>query len=51
MEDCVHYVLPFGSIGRLLGGGHVRRQLAGIFSFRKTFLEGMFGTMPETERG
>jgi ligand-binding SRPBCC domain-containing protein len=51
MEDLVHYGLPFGSIGRLLGGGHVRRRLAGIFSFRKTFLERMFGTMPETGSG
>jgi len=48
VEDLVHYGLPFGGIGRFLGGRHVRRQLAGIFSFRKTFLEGMFGTMPET---
>jgi len=51
MEDLVHYGLPFGGIGRLLGGSHVRRQLAGIFSFRKTFLEETFGTMPEIGSG
>jgi len=51
VEDLVHYGLPFGGIGRFLGGSHVRRQLAGIFSFRKTFLEGMFGAMPEAWSG
>jgi ligand-binding SRPBCC domain-containing protein len=51
MEDLVHYGLPFGVIGRVLGGRYVRQQLAGVFSFRKTFLEETFGTMPETGRG
>ena len=51
MEDLVHYGLPFGTIGRLLAGRHVRRQIEGIFSFRETFLEEMFGTMPETGTG
>ena len=51
MEDLVHYGLPFGAIGRLLGGSYVRRQLAGVFSFRRTFLEETFGTMPETGSG
>lgn len=51
MEDLVHYSLPFGGIGRVLGGSYVRRQLAGVFSFRRTFLEETFGTMPETRSG
>jgi ligand-binding SRPBCC domain-containing protein len=51
MEDLVHYSLPFGGIGRVLGGSYVRRQLAGVFSFRRTFLEKTFGTMPETGCG
>jgi len=51
MEDLVHYGLPFGDIGRFLGGSHVRRQLARVFSFRKTFLEETFGTMPDTRSG
>ncbi len=51
ISDLVHYSLPFGIIGRVLGGGHVRRQLAGVFSFRRMFLEETFGTMPETGSG
>lgn len=51
ISDLVHYRLPFGIFGRILGGSHVRRQLAGIFSFRKSFLEETFGTMPGTGSG
>ncbi len=51
IADLVHYSLPFGGIGRVLGGSYVRRQLAGVFSFRRTFLEKTFGTMPETGCG
>ncbi len=51
IADLVHYSLPFGVIGRVLGGSYVRRQLAGVFSFRRTFLEETFGTMPETGSG
>ena len=51
ISDLVHYSLPFGVIGRVLGGSYVRGQLAGIFSFRKTFLEETFGTMPEPRSG
>ena len=52
--DIVHYALPFGIAGRLLGGTHVRRKLGKIFSFRKTFLEETFGRLdrpPEPEKG
>lgn len=45
VEDLVHYALPFGPAGRIFGGGYVRRQLAGIFSFRRQFLEEMFGRL------
>ncbi len=41
--DLVHYSLPFGPVGRLLGGGTVRRQLGEIFAFRRRFLEERFG--------
>jgi len=51
ISDLVHYSLPFGIIGRVIGGSYVRRQLAGIFSFRKTFLEKTFGTILETGNG
>jgi ligand-binding SRPBCC domain-containing protein len=45
VEDIVHYALPFGPAGRLLAGRLVRRRLAGIFSFRKNFLEETFGRL------
>lgn len=45
IEDIVHYALPFGIAGRAVGGWFVRRQLAGIFAFRKRFLEETFGGM------
>lgn len=45
ISDLVHYCLPFGIVGRTLGGTSVRRRLKEIFSFRKTFLEETFGTM------
>ncbi len=48
ITDLVHYRLPFGVAGRILGGRCVERQLAGIFSFRKRFLEETFGAMPDT---
>jgi ligand-binding SRPBCC domain-containing protein len=43
MEDIVHYALPFGTAGRAFGGPLVRRRLAGIFAFRRRFLEREFG--------
>jgi ligand-binding SRPBCC domain-containing protein len=45
VEDLVHYALPFGPAGRMFGGGFVRRQLEGIFSFRRKFLENTFGRL------
>ena len=49
--DIVHYALPFGVAGRILGGGLVRRSLENIFSFRKTFLEETFGRLPASRNG
>lgn len=43
IEDLVHYALPLGPAGRILAGPFVRRQLAGIFTFRTRFLEEAFG--------
>lgn len=51
MEDLVHYGLPFGGIGRHLGRSLVRRQLEGVFSFRKMFLEETFGAISRTRSG
>ena len=43
MEDIVHYALPLGTIGRVVGGPLVRRRLEQIFSFRRRFLAREFG--------
>lgn len=51
VSDLVHYCLPFGIIGRVMAGSYVRRQLDGIFSFRKRFLEEIFGKMPGITSG
>ena len=45
VEDLVHYALPFGPAGRVFAGGFVRRQLDGIFAFRRRFLEDTFGKL------
>ena len=50
-SDLVHYALPLGPLGRLLGGGIVRRQLGEIFAFRKRFLEETFGRVLAPSRG
>ncbi len=52
VEDMVHYALPFGPAGRILGGPFVRRQLSGIFAFRTRFLEETFAAShPGPPRG
>jgi ligand-binding SRPBCC domain-containing protein len=42
--DRVRYQLPLGFLGRLAHGLFVRRQLAGIFDFRRRRIEEVFGT-------
>jgi hypothetical protein len=34
LEDRVEYALPFGALGRWLGGGYVRRKLEKLFEYR-----------------
>jgi ligand-binding SRPBCC domain-containing protein len=34
LEDTIHYVLPFGWLGKILGGWFVRRKLARLFRYR-----------------
>lgn len=46
MTDLVHYKLPLGWLGDLTNRLFVRRQLNGIFDFRWSKLEAMFGKMP-----
>lgn len=43
MEDIIHYKIPFGFLGSLLHPIVVRPKLEGIFAYRKTKLEELFG--------
>ncbi|HEY6100342.1 MAG TPA: SRPBCC family protein, partial [Anaeromyxobacter sp.] len=43
MRDRVEYALPFGFLGRIAHAIVVRRQLAGIFEYRRRAIEEIFG--------
>jgi ligand-binding SRPBCC domain-containing protein len=45
MRDIVHYALPLGPIGELIGGRAVRRRVCRIFEFRGTTLRERFATL------
>lgn len=42
MTDIVHYKLPLGFLGRIAHGLFVKKQLQGIFDFRKKKLDELF---------
>ena len=42
MRDLVHYKLPLGFLGQFANRLFVRRQLEGIFQYRKKFLENKY---------
>ncbi len=42
MKDLVHYKIPFGIFGRIAHGLFVRKQLEGVFDYRKEVLERKF---------
>lgn len=42
MEDTVHYVMPWGWLGRLAHAVFVRERLQEIFDFRREHLAGIF---------
>lgn len=46
MTDIVHYQLPLGWLGDLANWLFVKRQLQGIFDFRRQKVEEIFGTYP-----
>lgn len=46
MEDTVHYVMPWGCLGRLVHRAFISRRLERIFDFRAGFLAARFGTHP-----
>lgn len=49
MEDLVHYMLPFGPLGRLAHGVQVRPLLEEIFDYRYDVLEQRFGVWEPSE--
>jgi ligand-binding SRPBCC domain-containing protein len=46
MRDIVHYALPFGLAGDLLGRRTVRHKVGGIFEYRREALQRIFGPAP-----
>ncbi len=42
LEDIVSFKLPFGVVGRMLGGWLVKRKLNEIFEFREKYLKSYF---------
>ena len=44
IEDIVHYKIPLGFLGDIANTIMVKNQLQGIFDFRFTAVESMFGT-------
>ena len=49
MHDIVHYLLPFGTVGKLLAGAQVAQRLRTIFAYRASSLAERFPA-PETAR-
>jgi ligand-binding SRPBCC domain-containing protein len=43
MQDSVHYVMPFGFFGSLVGNLVVNKKVIDIFNYRYKVLEGLFG--------
>ncbi len=46
MTDIVHYKMPYWFLGDIANALLVKKQLKGIFDFRFTKVEAMFGKMP-----
>lgn len=46
MRDRVEYELPFGALGRMAHTLLVRRQLEGVFDYRRQAIEGIFPAIP-----
>lgn len=42
VEDIVTYKLPFGLLGRFIGGKIIRKRLVEIFTFRKEVIFNFF---------
>jgi ligand-binding SRPBCC domain-containing protein len=49
LEDRVEYTLPFGSIGRWLVGGIVRRKIEKLFEFRHRATAAALGALSQPE--
>ncbi len=49
MTDIIHYKVPGWFLGRILNALFIRRQLQGIFDFRKKKLEELFGKYEKSD--
>lgn len=44
MKDILHYALPFGILGELMGNMFIHQKVLGIFSYREKKLQELFKT-------
>lgn len=51
LRDRVRYAVPMGTLGELVAGGFVRRDVERIFEFRHAKIEQMFGRLAERRDG
>ena len=49
-SDILHYALPFGPAGDLLGGALVKKRVAEIFEYRRNALDQRFGAGHQAQR-
>lgn len=45
MTDQVHYVMPWGWLGRVIHAVFIRHRLSSIFEFRRHYIANRFGTL------
>jgi ligand-binding SRPBCC domain-containing protein len=45
MTDLLYYMIPYGIFGRLLNFLFIRKKVEGIFSYRNSVLQRIFGTV------
>jgi len=50
MTDIVHYMLPFGVLGRLIHKFYIRKRLQNIFQYRFDYLETKFGGIEKSQK-
>jgi len=49
MTDILHYRIPLGPVGKLLGALFIHKKVSGIFEYRTKVLEQLFPSPVRTE--